>query len=460
MEPRAPRTARTLVASFAAVAVTFTLATAYAQVANLRIRLAARGITANSSPTVAMLSSMRGLMRQLEVGADEFVDKCSLGTCELPPSQVEELTRALRREWEAYQKIPFFPGENDTWPAIERDLRRLEQEVAVLMAVATPLQGQAAERVFHSTVKPTIDHLDDALSLIIQSDYAHGQELASSIDALAHRAISVSIALDVLSIGLTVVAAALAISFVRRHERLLRARVDELDRFAGRVAHDVSGPLWATSAALVVAERGADERGRGALELAVKSLRLAQDLVKGLLDYARSGAAPAGEGTEDVRSIVEGVVDQLRALAEHHRVNVQVDASLSGTVACSPGILQSIMTNLVGNSIKHMGDSRARRVFVRAGKPSTRDAIRLEVGDTGPGIPLAIQEHVFEPFVRASSQGVPGFGLGLATVKRLVTEHRGHVGFTTDPRGTMFWVELPCAAGEAPRRGAFSSMTP
>jgi signal transduction histidine kinase len=73
------------------------------------------------------------------------------------------------------------------------------------------------------------------------------------------------------------------------------------------------------------------------------------------------------------------------------------------------------------------------------------------VDDTGPGVPREIEAKLFEPFVRGTS-AVPGAGLGLATVKKLVEAHRGHVGCKSAPgSGSTFWFDLPRGA-DAPAK--------
>jgi signal transduction histidine kinase len=82
---------------------------------------------------------------------------------------------------------------------------------------------------------------------------------------------------------------------------------------------------------------------------------------------------------------------------------------------------------------------------------------RLEVQDSGPGIPDEMRMKIFDPYVRAAQSGIPGLGLGLATVRRLAEAHGGAVGVDSRPgQGSLFWIELPLAAqsgeNEAPRR--------
>jgi signal transduction histidine kinase len=92
-----------------------------------------------------------------------------------------------------------------------------------------------------------------------------------------------------------------------------------------------------------------------------------------------------------------------------------------------------------------MGERSTRRIVVRATRVESR--VRIEVDDTGPGIPAELQDGVFEAFARGPHEVVGGTGLGLATVKRLVESHGGSVGLqSTEGVGSVFWVELPLAS--------------
>jgi signal transduction histidine kinase len=105
---------------------------------------------------------------------------------------------------------------------------------------------------------------------------------------------------------------------------------------------------------------------------------------------------------------------------------------------------------LVRNAIKYVveGTTNVRSVVVRVHEEAAR--VRVDVLDTGPGIPQDSTHRIFEPFVRGVATRQPGVGLGLATVKRLVEAYGGSVGVQSfDNRGSRFWFELPKAPHEA-----------
>src|SRR5256885_15977940 len=76
----------------------------------------------------------------------------------------------------------------------------------------------------------------------------------------------------------------------------------------------------------------------------------------------------------------------------------------------------------------------------------------FEVEDTGPGIPPALGQRIFEPYFRGPNTGAPGIGLGLATVKRLVESHSGTLGVRAGAKGgRLFWVELDAEMPSEPQ---------
>ena len=121
-------------------------------------------------------------------------------------------------------------------------------------------------------------------------------------------------------------------------------------------------------------------------------------------------------------------------------------------LACAPAS-SSIFSNLLRNAVKYLGDGSEKRVTIRA--LVADENVRVEVEDTGPGLSAELAAHVFEPYVRAPNNTRPGLGLGLATVRRFVNAHRGHVGVSSSPgSGSTFWFELPRLASPPPKRPA------
>jgi signal transduction histidine kinase len=106
-----------------------------------------------------------------------------------------------------------------------------------------------------------------------------------------------------------------------------------------------------------------------------------------------------------------------------------------------PGVLLSVLGNLLRNGLKYLGNAEVREVALRVRQ--RRGRVLFEVEDTGPGIPESLGMRIFEPYIRGPNTGAPGIGLGLATVKRLVESHGGSLGVRAGSRGgALFWVEL------------------
>src|SRR5262249_30953226 len=117
--------------------------------------------------------------------------------------------------------------------------------------------------------------------------------------------------------------------------------------------------------------------------------------------------------------------------------------------------LQQILVNLIGNAVKFTHEGR---VVVRGRRMD--DAVRLEVEDTGIGIPVEARERIFLSFEQAdgsTAREYGGMGLGLAIVRSLVELHGSKVELKSEPgRGSVFAFGLPIAtdAAEAPRASA------
>jgi signal transduction histidine kinase len=104
-----------------------------------------------------------------------------------------------------------------------------------------------------------------------------------------------------------------------------------------------------------------------------------------------------------------------------------------------PHQLGRALDNLLVNSLHHVADGG--RVHMTAALDYGR--LRLTVSDDGPGVPIELREHIFEPFVTSRGGGT---GLGLAIVREIVEAHGGAVRLVPSATGAVFEMELPWRA--------------
>jgi signal transduction histidine kinase/CheY-like chemotaxis protein len=152
-----------------------------------------------------------------------------------------------------------------------------------------------------------------------------------------------------------------------------------------------------------------------------------------------------------VRDAVELLAYELRTSS----VEVVLDlAEGLPTLWADPHQLHQVVVNLVGNAHQAMRhQASARRIVLRTRLDPTRRRVRLEVADTGPGIPAEIRSKIFEAFFTTKAAG-EGTGLGLSLCRGIVEEHGGTLTVESEPgRGATFVVELPLQARPMPTQG-------
>ncbi|HSK05433.1 MAG TPA: HAMP domain-containing sensor histidine kinase [Kofleriaceae bacterium] len=238
---------------------------------------------------------------------------------------------------------------------------------------------------------------------------------------------------------------------VAEYTARLEAANADLDAFAGRVAHDLRNALapLVMSPSLLRDAPGDEALVQRVAERTERSSRRALGIVDALLAFSRAArTAEVGE-VGSVRFAVREVLDELAPLIAQLDATVEVAELPDLHVRCSPGLLHVVLANLCGNAVKYLDGRPERRVRIAAHVDG--EACRIEVEDTGPGIPKHALEKVFEPFYRVADSRVPGIGIGLATVRRILDARGGRVMVESDAgRGARFQVWLPLAAPLAP----------
>jgi nitrogen fixation/metabolism regulation signal transduction histidine kinase len=246
-------------------------------------------------------------------------------------------------------------------------------------------------------------------------------------------------------------------------ENLIRAeRIAAWRDVARRIAHEIKNPLTPIEIAIYRIKKRLDFDREGG-EVVDESLDAILGQVARLKTMAEefSSFAKMPEPkleTLDLNEAVNSVLTLYSSSSEEVEIVTDFAGDLPPAVA-DPKQITGVVTNLVKNAVEAMkgtGKLSIRTSLVApgaggagggAGRPGASgprgDAfVRVEIADTGPGIPEDIREKVFDPYFTTKAKGT---GLGLALAYRIVEDHGGRIGFETGPGGTTFVVDLRVA---------------
>jgi two-component system CheB/CheR fusion protein len=224
----------------------------------------------------------------------------------------------------------------------------------------------------------------------------------------------------------------------KRSEAALRDQdaLARLGQMAAVVAHEVRNPLAGIRGAIQMIGRrlGLGEAEQHVITEAVARIDTLNGIVEDLLLFARPSKpalAPVA-----LANVIANTVALFKQDPRTTDVSVRVDPTDLVVIADAEQ-LKIVLQNLVLNSAEAMQGHGAITITAeRRGKCS-----EIRIADQGPGIPLDILEHVFEPFFTTGSRGT---GLGLATARRLMEAHGGSIALMCPPgEGTVAVVRLP-----------------
>jgi two-component system sensor histidine kinase MtrB len=262
----------------------------------------------------------------------------------------------------------------------------------------------------------------------------------------------------------------------------MQSRIDRDARFASDVSHELRSPLTTFNATVQVLRNARDdlpERAQLALDLLGSDLERFTQLVEDLLEISRFDAGAVRLEVDDV-AIVETVRMAVRTLSPEP-IPVEADPGLEGLIIlCDKRRLVRVLANFIDNAAKYADG--ATRVLVeqapsehepvdetegeridrvdRAERTDRTDRIRVEVEDSGPGVPEADRERIFDRFNRGGQGGSRGSDLGVGLGLALAAEHAriqgGSVWVDSRPdgkSGSRFVIELPIVEPSVPAEG-------
>jgi signal transduction histidine kinase len=445
-----------LVGAFAAVAFAFILSSVATFYASREIDSAGQDLLENALPSVTELMHARSALRQL----DAYVD--ILGSA--PAARIELLDALSSARVDLGENLrlamgtPNYPGERELYedqvfPRLSELDERIEELRSVVASGHEDEQGVATAL---GAVGAAATSLDEGLASLAELNHRYAFAAASQIVTARARSARLMLGLEVASAIVAIVATAVAVTgasrFAQRYRMLLERESDragELELLAQRVAHDLLSPLSAVALSLgTVVRAQADPHTAHAVDRANRALARCREMVRGIYAFSKSGARPTPDAVAPLRETVLDTVDGLLAAEGKSPPTVCVQIPEDVDVAMDRPVLGTVLSNLLSNAFKYTREAPVRQITVRT--VAAPQEVRVEVEDTGPGIPQGLEEAIFEPYRRGPGVTQPGLGLGLATVKRLVLAHGGKLGAHAGPSGgAVFWVDLPRAVSHA-----------
>lgn len=231
--------------------------------------------------------------------------------------------------------------------------------------------------------------------------------------------------------------------------------------FLTLVSHELRTPLnailgFAQVMQMIDVDLDAEQRADG-VEQIVRAGEHLRDLIDELLDLSRIEAGQLAVQLEPVVTgdVIRAALDLVTPLASARNISLVGDHHDTDRhlVLADRRCLRQVLINLLGNAIKYTPSDGHVDVQVRRLEGGT---VRIDVTDTGPGIPAESITELFQPFHRLAPQDTErseGTGLGLALTARLMEEMGGTIGVdSTVGVGSNFWVEFPPATHTAVER--------
>ncbi|MCE9570378.1 MAG: response regulator [Rhodocyclales bacterium] len=334
---------------------------------------------------------------------------------------------------------------------VSRESERLAGIGLLVALIGSLLGGWLAQRIARGVTRPLLEASE------VVERIGHG-------DLAARMGTTSAGALQSLAAGINAMAERVGMTHEELHARVEEATHDLLlekeaaehatiakSHFLAAASHDLRQPLHALG--LFVSRLAESKAAKGEprlvahIQLAVDSL---QNLLDAILDVSRldEGKVIPQISSFPMASLFDGLARDLSLLAEHKGLQLRVRPTRI-RVHSDQRIVERILLNLVGNALRY---TRTGGVLVACRR--WHDVARIEIWDTGEGIPERARATIFEEYVQLGNperDQAKGLGLGLAICRRLAALLSAPLGLRSRSGwGSVFWIELPLAEDAEP----------
>nr|WP_255484405.1 HAMP domain-containing sensor histidine kinase [Pedobacter sp. AK017] len=214
----------------------------------------------------------------------------------------------------------------------------------------------------------------------------------------------------------------------------------------GFVAHDLRNPLNNIEALTRIVLEDNPDFGSTEMQLILSSTRQAKSIIDDLLEIAQHNKTPFQLQTTNMIAFMNNICNNWQRNLNNERKIIFHAPPQELVAAVNPSKLTRVIDNLIGNSLKFSKSETPINIDVSKSDQSCL----ISITDFGIGIPLSLQQMLFDPFSKAGRPGLKGeksIGLGLHISKQIIEQHGGSLTVNSrENEGTTFQITLPFIA--------------
>lgn len=225
-------------------------------------------------------------------------------------------------------------------------------------------------------------------------------------------------------------------------------KLSTLGEMAGGIAHEINNPLSIINAYAQELEYLANKED-STLDIQTvkkisqnieKTVMRVSKIVKGLKTYVRDGSHDPAVPTS-IKSVVDDSLELCSRKIKKHKIKVEVDYKTEDIILeCRSVQVSQVLINLVNNAADAISELSEKWIQIQLSDKG--EALEISITDCGNGIPLALQEKLFQAFYTSKEVG-KGTGLGLSISKGIIENHGGRLYIDNDNKNTRFVILLP-----------------
>lgn len=241
-----------------------------------------------------------------------------------------------------------------------------------------------------------------------------------------------------------------------RYQRQIEDRTRDLHDLSYMISHDLRSPVLTIKGMIDILHQdlkaNLPPQAHETFNHITQAVKRLEDLIGSVLNYFKLSAEESSRNRFDLRDLLSDVISDLKIAQDSAQAVIELPTDLpsieSDRLKC-----YRIFSNLISNAIKYRSADRAPIISISARVSASGRDLAVTVKDNGLGIPEEKLGSIFRPFQRAHGKQIDGFGVGLASVKKLVQVVGGTIEVTSKPQvGSEFCVLLRNCAPQPPSR--------